>query len=57
MHSTFSVDGQDTIEALCWRALALGLTNGIRGGMAIRWIPMDTSTKSIACGLSLRRED
>jgi len=25
MHSTFSVDGQDTIEALCWRALALGL--------------------------------
>jgi histidinol-phosphatase (PHP family) len=26
MHSTFSVDGQDTIEALCWRALALGLT-------------------------------
>lgn len=26
MHSTFSVDGQDSIEALCWRALALGLT-------------------------------
>ena len=26
MHSTFSVDGQDTIEAMCWRALALGLT-------------------------------
>lgn len=26
MHSTFSVDGRDTIEALCWRALALGLT-------------------------------
>lgn len=26
MHSTFSVDGQDTIEALCWRALALGFT-------------------------------
>jgi histidinol-phosphatase (PHP family) len=26
MHSTFSVDGQDTVEALCWRALALGLT-------------------------------
>ena len=26
MHSTFSVDGQDTIETLCWRALALGLT-------------------------------
>lgn len=26
MHSTFSVDGQDTIEALCWRALSLGLT-------------------------------
>lgn len=25
MHSTFSMDGQDTIEALCWRALALGL--------------------------------
>lgn len=24
MHSTFSVDGQDSIEALCWRALALG---------------------------------
>lgn len=24
MHSTFSIDGQDTIEALCWRALALG---------------------------------
>lgn len=26
MHSTFSVDGQDSMEALCWRALALGLT-------------------------------
>lgn len=26
MHSTFSIDGQDTIEALCWRALALGMT-------------------------------
>ena len=26
MHSTFSVDGQDTIEALGWRALALGLS-------------------------------
>ena len=26
MHSTFSVDGQDSIEALCWRALALGFT-------------------------------
>lgn len=26
MHSTFSVDGQETIEALCWRALALGFT-------------------------------
>ena len=26
MHSTFSVDGQDSIDALCWRALALGLT-------------------------------
>lgn len=26
MHSTFSVDGQDSIEALCWRAHALGLT-------------------------------
>lgn len=26
MHSTFSMDGQDTMEALCWRALALGLT-------------------------------
>lgn len=25
VHSTFSMDGQDTIEALCWRALALGL--------------------------------
>lgn len=25
MHSTFSVDGQDTIEAMCWRALSLGL--------------------------------
>lgn len=26
MHSTFSVDGQDSIEALCWRALALGMS-------------------------------
>ena len=26
MHSTFSVDGQDTMEALCWRALALGFS-------------------------------
>lgn len=26
MHSTFSVDGQDSIEALCWRALALGFS-------------------------------
>jgi histidinol-phosphatase (PHP family) len=25
LHSTFSPDGQATIEALCWRALALGL--------------------------------
>ena len=25
MHSTFSIDGQDTIEAMCWRALSLGL--------------------------------
>jgi histidinol-phosphatase (PHP family) len=24
LHSTFSVDGQESIEALCWRALALG---------------------------------
>ena len=26
MHSTFSIDGQDTIEALGWRALALGFS-------------------------------
>ena len=26
LHSTFSNDGQDTIEALCWRALALGFS-------------------------------
>lgn len=25
MHSTYSMDGHDNIEALCWRALALGL--------------------------------